>query len=317
LALYSISADDPDPARLLLGPEDIILPSWSPDGSQLAYLRTEDYQMYQNGVVKTDFYLYIAGLETLLGNQGEIYIEELVWSPNSRMIAFTGQKDATPEDRDPGKDIFQVDIYTQKITLVIKSSGYGCNSPSWNPASTEIIARCRGGNIYGVAISTKNGTNPWFEDLPCDQVAWDPTGERVMLIGDMVHLVSISGSYLIGRDWDHDKGWVDLRPELEKLGYQQKAIRAFAWAPGTNTRFLIQHDDLVQIVDLPQEKILTILGDFQDLDGQFSWGPQGEQIALVYFDGNDTEIGVVNITQESFFQLTDNQVDDLMPSWQP
>ena len=63
--------------------------------------------------------------------------------------------------------------------------------------------------------------------------------------------------------------------------------------------------------------MVSVLGDFDGLDGQFSWGPQRYQVAFAYFDGHDTEIGVVDFSRSSFYQLTDNEVDDLMPAWQP
>ena len=65
------------------------------------------------------------------------------------------------------------------------------------------------------------------------------------------------------------------------------------------------------------DNLVSVQGDFAGLDGQLSWGPEGYQLAFAYFDGHDTEIGVVDFYRSSFYQLTDNDVDDLMPAWQP
>jgi hypothetical protein len=123
---------------------------------------------------------------------------------------------------------------------------------------------------------------------------------------------------------------IDWDQRLAPLGYQHKAVRAMKWYPQDDHLFLIQSDDLIQVVDLNRRNVVSILGQFSDpggedwefrpywdFTGQVTWGPDGEQIAFAYFDGYDAEIGIVNIRTKVFSKVTDNLVDDLMPSWKP
>jgi Tol biopolymer transport system component len=94
-------------------------------------------------------------------------------------------------------------------------------------------------------------------------------------------------------------------------------VTGYAYTDELYSKSIIQSSDLIQIIDQRIDKLVAVQGDFSGLDGQISWGPQGNQVAFAYFDGNDTEIGVVDFTRSSFYQLTNNEVDDLMPAWQP
>ena len=319
-ALYSIMNDDPEPVRLLLTDQDIFSPVWSPDGTQLAYLRTDDFQEYLNRETPADLYLYVAGIQALLSKIGDMYITDLAWSPDNRQIAFSGQKIDQAGYALTGENIYQVSIYSQKITLVIESSlgNVGCSSPSWDPASAEVVARCRGGMVTGLAIAGADGSNAWFHELwPFEEVYWLSNGGTLAIVGDGDKLNIIDAPFLYQRDPEGDLNTLNLYEYVGNLDIQKKPVIGFGMPLENDWRFLIQSKDLIQIVDHSEDKVVSILSDFTGLDGQFSWGPRGNQIAFAYFDGHDTEIGVVNFSRNSFYQLTNNQVDDLMPAWQP
>ncbi len=320
LALFNIAADDPEPTRLLLTEEDIFSPVWSPDGTQLAFLRTEDYQEYLDRETPSDLYLYIAGIQALLNRSGGMYITDLAWSRDSRLIAFSGQKNDSSGFAQTGQNIYQVSIYSQKITLVLESAlgNVGCSSPSWDPDSAELVARCRGGMVTGLGIAEADGSNPWFLELwSFDEVEWLPNGGTLAIIGDGNRLNVIDAPLLYQRDPDGDLNILNLYEYVGNLDVQKNATTGFSWATARDSRFIIQSNDLIQIVDYGEDKVVSVQGDFKGLDGQFSWGPLGNQIAFAYYDGHDIEIGVVNFPRSSFYQLTNNQVDDIMPAWQP
>jgi hypothetical protein len=150
-----------------------------------------------------------------------------------------------------------------------------------------------------------------------DFVKWSSLGGTIMIIGDGDKFIAVDAQSFYQRDPDGDLNELDIYQYLGSLDVQKKNLIGYGLAPGQYARFLIQSNDMIQIIDHDLDRILKLQGDFKGLDGQFSWGPYGFQVAIVYFDGNDTEIGVIDFARSSFYPLTNNQVDDLMPAWQP
>jgi WD40 repeat protein len=325
LDIFLISDGNLIPEPFIQSPLADIYPNWSPDGKSLAYLRAEPDPEAFWWKPKTDLYLVQNLVQTNLSSNLDLFIPELAWSPNSNYIAFTGSEQDPPPLKDASLDIYIANVDTKESTRIVNASGVGCSSPSWAPDNWELISSCRGSMVSGLLINDRSGENAWFTDFIAARLShWLPSGETILVYNMGGRLVSIDAEYLRQRDDQTYPETIDWDTKLKKLGYQIKPIRAMKWYPKDDNLFILQSDDLIQVVDLNQGEVISILGQFSsssgnewDVTGQVTWGPDGEQIAFAFFDGNDIEIGIVNIRDLTFSRITNNSIDDLMPSWKP
>lgn len=249
-----------------------------------------------------------------------MYIHNPVWDPAGLRIAFTGQELDASGYADSGKNIYQVDVITGSIIPLTDSSPGtpGCSSPSWSPGGDELVFVCRGGMAAGLVISRPDGSDTWFYEAgQVDAVTWLPAGDNLAFRGAWHPLGVIDVAFMRSRDPEGNPNYRNLYAILESLPFQEKPIIAYAWSPTRDDLFLVQSSDLIQVVDLSQQEVLSIQGDFKGLEGQFSWGPETKQIAFAFSDGDDAEIGTVHLEQKTFTRVTANDTDDLMPAWQP
>jgi WD40 repeat protein len=329
--IFLLSDQDQEPELFIYSHSDDIYPTWSSDGKSLAYLRADaDPQAYWIEP-QTDLYLVQNLVQSNLTANLDLFIRELVWSPNGFYISFAGSEKDPPPLEEASVDIYIAKTNSRQVTRIVDAGGVGCHSLSWAPDNLELVSACRGNIVTGLLIEERSGSNAWFTDIiPAEEVAWLPSGEKIMVYTTFGRLVSISAEYMRQREEQNDKEWTDWGERLQLFGYQEKAVEVMKWYPGDDNLFMIQSDDLIQVVDLNRGEVISILGQFRgpagehgefppysDLTGQISWGPEGEQIAFAFFDGNDAEIGIVNIRTKEFFKITDNLVEDLMPAWRP
>jgi len=144
---YKLQVADTDgynPQSVLSSVQPIMSPSWSPDGSKLAYVSFE----------KRKSEIYVQNLYT----QQRVKVASFngingapVWSPDGSRLALTLSKNGNP-------DIFVLDIASKKLTQVTRHWGID-TEPSWMPDGNELVftsSRTGKPQIYRVAL---NGAN--------------------------------------------------------------------------------------------------------------------------------------------------------------
>jgi hypothetical protein len=175
-------------------------------------------------------------------------------------------------------------------------------------------------NVGLVVVNNNDISDSYYLDFlgQIDQSFWLPSGESIAYVGGMgCYLGTISAEYML------QKGEIDfvsqpcLEELIEELNYDITPIYAIEWSAIDDTRFIVQSDELIQIIDLDREEIIEIEGNYNDVEGQISWGPSDERVVFTYHDGNDFELAIVDLRSKEITQITDNAVDDLMPAWQP
>ena len=179
--IYTIKPDGTAMTRLT---DNGIAPSWSPDGSRIAFLSQRDGSPFPNVYVmnadgSNQTLLSIASAE-----------DPLVWSPDGTRIAFTCDQ-----------DICMVHADGSNQAQLAKDAGY----PIWSPDGTRIafMANRRDGlNIYMMDADgsnqtqlTKSSASGTWSAVP----AWAPDGSRIAFTSDRdgkykLYVMSADGS---------------------------------------------------------------------------------------------------------------------------
>ena len=131
-------------------------PSWSPDGTTLAFSSA--------GSIRT------CGASSCSGSVGGALAAgtEPVWSPDGGSIAYAS-----------GGDVWTMTSSGGNQTRLTTSGGA---DPSWSPSSTGKIVFALGGSIYTIAASTPGSGTPLSisgPSGPLSQPAWSPDGSQI------------------------------------------------------------------------------------------------------------------------------------------
>ncbi len=177
---YSLQVSDADgfnPQSLLNSPEPILSPSWSPDGSQLAYVSYEERRprIYVQNVA--------TGQRELIASFPGLNSAP-VWSPNGKKLALVLSKDGNP-------DIYVMDMASRDLKRLTTSAAIE-TEPTWSPnGKTLAFTSDRGGNpqIYRVSVSGGRSERLTFEGKYNARPRFSPNGEYLA----MVHVGNNSG----------------------------------------------------------------------------------------------------------------------------
>jgi len=143
---YKLQVADTDgynPQTVLSSSQPIMSPSWSPDGSQLAYVSFEKRKpeiyvqnLYSQQRQKVSAFKGINGAP--------------VWSPDGKKLALTLSKGGNP-------DIYIMDLASRKLTQLTRHWGID-TEPAWTPDGSELVfTSSRSGKPQIYRISARGG----------------------------------------------------------------------------------------------------------------------------------------------------------------
>jgi TolB protein len=166
---------------LLRAKEPLMSPTWSPDGTKLAYVT---FERKQSQIYIQD--VYTARRSILTSFKG--INSAPVWSPDGRKMAMTLSKDGNTE-------IYSMDIASKALTKLTNHRAID-TEPNWSPDGQSIVFSSeRGGNpqLYSVDINTKVTTRVTFEGEMNLAGKFTPNGQAIVMVN------RTNGQYNIAR----------------------------------------------------------------------------------------------------------------------
>jgi TolB protein len=179
--IYVMNADGSDARRLTDGSSGVVnrYPSFSPDGSRIAFIRDVDRRNdHALCVVNVDG----SGLQQI--SSSFVALGEPAWSPDASKIAFVRGYDTTAGGfaniTGCGSEIYVIDLASGLETNL--TQGAGGVDPAWSPDGTHIAFSSFRDDNYEIYTMASDGSDVrrltytgWAEAEP----AWSPDGSRI------------------------------------------------------------------------------------------------------------------------------------------
>jgi TolB protein len=180
--LFITSAHSNTDRRLTSTPEIEGTPSWSPDGSRIAFFR----QMQDANGISLGMWLYsidpLTGIESLLTNAGSFASPS--WSPDGSQLVFDGHALAGPDDL--SNNIFTMPSNGGEITQLTFGS-FADSGPVWSPDGEQIaFSSNRAGPGSQIWLMNADGSGQHVIETALSYAQapdWSPDGQWLAVVG--------------------------------------------------------------------------------------------------------------------------------------
>jgi TolB protein len=168
--LLVADSDGYNPQTILTSKEPLMSPSWSPDGSRLAYVS------FENKTAQ----IYVQ--ELLTGTRRKLVSFKGIngapsWSPDGRSLAVTLSRDGNPE-------IYTMDLQSNALKRLTNSAGID-TEPVWSPDGKSIVFTSdRGGSpqLYRMPASGGQARRLTFEGSYNAGADFSPDGRKIAMV---------------------------------------------------------------------------------------------------------------------------------------
>lgn len=271
------------PPKPAAGPPKNMLPSWSPDGSKIAFASDRDgnWEVYM---------LHVDTLEATRVTNNDAVDWNPSWSPSGDLIAFVSNRDAKALS---GYDIYTITGVGKSVSrLTFRAQGWD-GDPAWTPipeggASSKyvVFVSDRDGNleIYRLATDDESVTRLTYREKNTDmEPSLSPDGTRIAFQSNL------------DSNWEIFVMDIDGR-NAKRLTFNPANDCLPAWSPdGTKIAFTSDRDGNNEIyimgVDGKNKRNLT---NTPSDDQHPTWSPDASMIAFQSDRGGTIEIWRMN-----------------------
>jgi Tol biopolymer transport system component len=300
-----MNADGSGLVNLTNHPANDLSPTWSPDGTQLAFIsdRNGDYQVY---VMSADG-SQVRQLTDLATGAGKP-----VWSPDGGRIAFS-----TSSNRLDRLDIYWINSDGSDLTHVYNDNSYG-GRITWSPDGGQLLFDSRVSGDFNLYMINLDGSN--LRILADSEITWGPSAGRASW--EFNPTWSPDGQF-IAFGTDRAGGAVDIYV-VDQHGNQPLnlteptgANSGPVWSPDSRWVVYLSVEGL-HITD-PNSGQTVKLNDLSlggpDVDK--SWSPDSGHVIFSTREGEQFEVYSVTADGRGETNLTKHPANDTQPTWRP
>lgn len=183
--IYVINADGTGQTRITNNGYDDRFPSWSPDGSKIAFESSNSSGAYNIFVINAD-----GGNQTQLTNSTYPYVNlDPAWSPDGSKIAFVSDRDGSGKSEiwvmnTDGSNPLRLTTSVRYETGTINAVYSQAREPIWSPDGTKIaFSSYRDGNfnldIYVMKADGSDQTRLTTHPSDDRDPTWSPDGSKI------------------------------------------------------------------------------------------------------------------------------------------
>jgi Tol biopolymer transport system component len=273
----------PPPTPPVVLPPRNILPSWSPDGSKIAFTSDRDGNLEV-------YMLDVDTLEATRVTNNDAIDWNPSWSPSGDLISFVSNRDARAAS---GYDIYTVTEAGKRISrLTFRAQGADSN-PAWTPipeggtsSKYIVFVSDRDGNleIYRLAMADESVTRLTYREKNTDSSpSLSPDGTRIAFQSD------------VDGNWEIFIMDIDGK-NVKRLTFNPADDRYPAWSPdGSKISFTSNRDgnQEIYVMDVGGKNKRNLTNTPSD-DEHPTWSPDASMIAFQSDRGGTTEIWRMN-----------------------
>jgi hypothetical protein len=224
-ALYTINSDGSGFTKVFDNLSGISSPSWSPDGSQIAFFATARENNH------FDIFLINADGSGLVNLTKTGDVEEMypAWSPDSLQLAFMSSSISGP-----GSELMVMDRDgTNRVQLT--ENGAWQSSPSWSPDGPRLVFDSQMGDLPGIYewdMGSSSLTRLTSSPLVAARPAWSPDGKKITFEAspdgsgiDDIYVMNSEGSQPVNlTDSLHPDSYPAWSPDGKSIAYVSSAV---------------------------------------------------------------------------------------------